>query len=133
MWLTDPLFSVSAQSGDLAEAKELNRRAFELHGAGRYEEAIPLAERALAIREKVLGLEHPDVAQSLGNLAEIYRAKGDYRRAERLHQRALAINEKALGAEHPSVAISLNNLALVYDAQSDYRARRASFSTGAGD
>ena len=30
---------------------------------------MPLAERALAIREKVLGKEHPDVASSLNNLA----------------------------------------------------------------
>ena len=112
--------SVSAQSEDLAEAQRLDGQAVQLHGAGRYEEAVPLAERALAIREKALSAEHPDVATSLNNLAAMSAAKGDYGRAEPLYQRALAIREKALGAEHPSVALSLNNLALLYFAKGDY-------------
>ncbi len=41
--------------------------------------------------------EHPDVAQSLNNLAELYRVQGRYAEAEPLYQRALAIREKALG------------------------------------
>ena len=36
---------------------------------GKYAEAEPLYKRALAIREKTLGREHPDVAQSLNYLA----------------------------------------------------------------
>ena len=36
---------------------------------GRLDEAGPLFERSLAIREKVLGPDHPDVAQSLNNRA----------------------------------------------------------------
>lgn len=36
---------------------------------GNYDEAEPLFTRALAIREKALGPEHPDVASSLNNLA----------------------------------------------------------------
>ena len=36
---------------------------------GKYAEAGPLYERSLAIREKVLGPDHPDVATSLNNLA----------------------------------------------------------------
>ena len=38
----------------------------------------PLFERALTIREKALSPEHPDVAQSLNNLALFYRAQGQY-------------------------------------------------------
>ena len=36
---------------------------------GKYDEAEPLYERSQAIDEKVLGPEHPDVAQSLNNRA----------------------------------------------------------------
>ncbi|CAN0549492.1 unnamed protein product [Ectocarpus sp. 12 AP-2014] len=36
---------------------------------GKYDKAEPLYERSQAIREKVLGPEHPDVAQSLNNRA----------------------------------------------------------------
>ena len=45
---------------------------------GRYGEAEPLYQRALKIREKVLGPEHPDVAHSLNNLAALYHAQGRY-------------------------------------------------------
>ena len=40
----------------LAQAEQLNQQLIELYQQGRYTEAIPLAEKALAIREKVLGL-----------------------------------------------------------------------------
>ena len=36
---------------------------------GKLDEAKPYMEQALAIRKKVLGEAHPDVAQSLNNLA----------------------------------------------------------------
>ncbi len=68
-----------------------------------------LYQRAPAIWEKTLGPEHPDVAQSLNNLAELYRAQGRYAEAEPPYQRSLAILEKVLGPEHPHVAQSLEN------------------------
>ena len=111
---------VYAQSEDLKEAARLNDQVVQLYGAGRYDEAVPLAKRVLAIREKALGMEHLDVATSLNNLAVLYKAKGDYGSAEPLYQRALAICEKALGTEHPDVALSLNNLADLYKTKGDY-------------
>ncbi|CAK5116208.1 unnamed protein product [Meloidogyne enterolobii] len=45
-----------------------------LHGKrGKYKDAEPLCKRALEIREKVLGADHPDVAKQLNNLALIYQ------------------------------------------------------------
>ena len=41
---------------------------------GNYDKAEPLYKRALVIRGQALGTEHPDVAQSLENLAGLYRA-----------------------------------------------------------
>ena len=72
---------------------------------------FPLPQRALAIQEQALGATHPDVAQSLNNLAILYHDQGQYAEAVPLHQRALAIQEQALGPTHPAVATSLNNLA----------------------
>ena len=47
----------------------------EVYGAqGRYGDAEDLHRRSVAIREQSLGLEHPDVAESLNNLAELYRS-----------------------------------------------------------
>ncbi len=53
------------------------------------------------------------MAESLNNLAELYRAQGRYAEAEPLYKRALAIFEKALGPGHPLVAQSLENYALL--------------------
>ena len=87
---------------------------------GRYAEAEPLYKRSLAIREKALGPDHPDVGDSLNNLAELYRAQGRYAEAEPLYKRSLAIAEKALGPDHPDVGAALNNLAALYEAQGRY-------------
>ncbi|CAN0373132.1 unnamed protein product, partial [Laminaria digitata] len=74
---------------------------------GKYAEAKPLYERSQAIREKVLGPEHPEVAQSLNNRAGV----GNYAEAEPLCKRAMVIWEAKLGSDHPCVATGLNNLA----------------------
>ena len=75
---------------------KLFNESVSLWDKGKYAEASQLAERALAIWEKALVPEHPDIASPLNNLAGLYRAKGDYAKAEPLFQRALAIREKAL-------------------------------------
>jgi len=85
-----------------------------------YPSALPFKERDLAITEKCLGPDHPDVAQSLANLAALYHSQGNYAEAEPLYRRALAIKEKALGCDHPSVAISLSSLAGLYDSKGKY-------------
>ena len=109
------------QSVELQQAKQLNRQVIELYNAGKYNEAIAPAERALFITEKVLGKEHSHVATTLNNLAELYKAEGIYEKAEPLHLRSLAIYEKAMGKEHPLVATSLNNLAELYKAEGMYQ------------
>src|SRR5262245_39143915 len=105
---------------DLAEAGKLYKESVSLRGKGQYDQAIPLAERALTLREKALGAEHLDTTNSLNTLASLYYYKGDYAQAEPLYRRALAIREKTQGAEHTETATSLNNLALLYRAKGDY-------------
>ena len=112
--------AATANEEELAQATQLTRQAIELYRAGSYAEAIPLAEQALAIRETALGTDHPDTANSLNNLAELYRVQGRYGEAEPLHQQALAIRETVLGTDHPDTATSLNNLAGLYQSQGRY-------------
>ena len=78
---------------------------------GRFDEAEPLYLRALEILEKSLGAEHPEVAVSLNNLAELYRAQGRFDEAAPLYERALAVAEAALGPDHPDVALILTGMA----------------------
>lgn len=61
--------------------------------------------------------DHPDVAQSLNNLAGLYENQGSYSEAESLYQKALEIYGRVLDGEHPNMAQTINNLALVYHNQ----------------
>ena len=90
------------------------------HAQGRYAKAEPLYQRALAIREKALGPEHPDVATSLNNLAALYHAPRPIRQG----RAALSALTRHPG-EGPRPRASrrgqsLNNLAVLYDAQGQY-------------
>ena len=98
----------------------LNGMGLYLYHRGAYTEAEPLYQRASEITEKAWGLEHPELANTLHNLAGLYDNQGRYAEAEPLYQQARAIKEKALGPEDPSLATTLNNLARLYDNQGRY-------------
>jgi tetratricopeptide (TPR) repeat protein len=76
-----------------------------------FEKAKPIFERVLAINEKALGPEHPDVGNDVTNLGILNAQLGNFKAARPLLERGLAIKEKALGSEHPRVANDINNLA----------------------
>ncbi len=98
----------------------LNRAGLYLTHRAVYEQALPLLQQALAIREETLGPNHPDVAESLNTLVLLYLAQGKYEFSLPLLQRALTIREEALGPNHPDVADTLNNLASLYWALGEY-------------
>ena len=108
------------------------------------QDAEPLCKRALEIREKVLGSDHPDVAKQLNNLALLCQNQGKYEEVERsvnlstnkhwihqpercslflcrYYQRALEIYESKLGQDDPNVAKTKNNLASAYLKQGKYK------------
>ncbi|MBW4572090.1 MAG: CHAT domain-containing protein [Tolypothrix carrinoi HA7290-LM1] len=72
------------------------------------------------MRKRILGNEHPDVANSLNNLALLYLSQGRYSEVESLFKQALEMRKRLLGKEHPDVATSLNNLAGLYLNQGRY-------------
>jgi tetratricopeptide (TPR) repeat protein len=116
-WRSDTNPAASAQGADV-ERDILTAVIYYIHGE--YAEAEKLFKRSLAIREKALGPNHPDVATSLDIMASIYAIWGDYAKAEPLYKRSLAIREKALGPNHPDVAKSLNSMAIFYGIQGEY-------------
>jgi Tfp pilus assembly protein PilF len=77
------------------------KKGLDLARMGQFEKAEPVYQRALAIREKAYGPEHPKVVESINSLAELYQSIGDTAKAEPLHQRALAIRKKVFGPDHP--------------------------------
>jgi tetratricopeptide (TPR) repeat protein len=113
------------KSAEERSAELLNRLAeYRLGPLAAYAQARPLLERALIIRERVLGAEHPLTAASLNKLAGLLYAQGDYTGARPLIERAMRITEKVLGAEHPETATSLNNLAALRQDYGDYEQAR---------
>ncbi|HEX8682703.1 MAG TPA: tetratricopeptide repeat protein [Ardenticatenaceae bacterium] len=111
---------VAEKRGDEQAARLCTALDYHLDRIGDYRGARFYSKRALTILEKVLGSEHPNVALSLNNLAELLRQQGDYAGAKPLFERALAIREKVLGPEHRETATSLNNLAVLLHQQGDY-------------
>jgi tetratricopeptide (TPR) repeat protein len=78
---------------------ELNAQVNKLYQAGKYGEAVPMAQKAVAVAKAEFGAESTAVATSLNNLAGLYYSQGNYAEAEPLYRRALAIREKALRYE----------------------------------
>lgn len=76
---------------------------------GLYDQARPLLHEALALRERLLGSRHPEVADTLARLGSLAHLSGKDE-AVPLFQRALAIREERLGFEDPAVGDVLNNL-----------------------
>jgi tetratricopeptide (TPR) repeat protein len=110
-----------------AEHLFIGLAAYRQYALGAFAQARPFYERALALREKRLGPDHPDTAETLNNFALSLREEGNYEAARALLERALAINEKAFGPEHAATATSVNNLALLLRDQRDLAAARPLF------
>ena len=70
-------------------------------------------ERALDIDRRVLGDDHPRVAQYLDNLAIVAQNMGDLEQAESLYRDALKRMESAYGERHPETAMTKGNYGLL--------------------
>ena len=90
-------------------ATSLNNLGRLYSAQGKYVQAESLYRRAVAVWEKTLGAEHPDVATGLSNLAKLYYIQGKYSQLEPLYQRVLAIRERAFGVHHSSVVQTLES------------------------
>ena len=112
---------VSASVGTPSSAQGLaaqSAKVAELGDAGKYSEAIALAQAMLANQEK----RPPgrDLAGALNNLAQLYGDVGRDADAEPMYKRAIAIMEKAVGLDSPAIAPELSNLAALYERQRRY-------------
>jgi tetratricopeptide (TPR) repeat protein len=83
-----------------------NNLATAYRAVGRFADALPLYERTLADRERLLGPDHPSTLTSRSNLAGAYRAVGRLADALPLHESTLADYERILGPEHPDTEAS---------------------------
>jgi CHAT domain-containing protein/tetratricopeptide (TPR) repeat protein len=105
-----------------AEAQALNQQVLTLYRQGKQAEALPLAERALALHRRLYPAGHPALALSLHNLAMTLQAVGELDRAEALLREAVALCRRlcrATGGGHVHLAHNLNGLALLLQARGE--------------
>jgi tetratricopeptide (TPR) repeat protein len=92
---------VLIDSGDLSSAEETERRALDL-------------------RRKLSGREHPDVEYALNLLGFVLLAKGESAHARPFLEEALTIRQQELGEKHPLFAGSLANWARIKQSEGDF-------------
>lgn len=100
-----------AQKGLAAESGRISA----LMSAGKYSEALPLAQGMVANLEKTDNGR--ELAAALNNLGQVYAGQGRDDLAEPLYRRAIALMEKSLGLETPLISAELTNLAALYQRQ----------------
>lgn len=79
-----------------------------LGNQGRFDEALALHRQALALREQLLGPDHPDVAISFSNIGHVLSQVREYAAADAPLKRAVEIGRKS-GSETLGFSTSLNN------------------------
>ena len=112
-------FDFAAGQSD-SDIREMVNQINQLREAGKYRDAVPIAEQVLKYCEKNYGPDHPETADSLSDLASLYGHMGERAKAVTLYERTLKIREKALGRDHPHTAIIVNNLAETYREMGDF-------------
>lgn len=100
-----------AQKALAAESARINA----LMSAGKYSEALPLAQGMVASVEK--SDNGRELAAALNNLGQVHAGQGRDDLAEPLYKRAIALMEKSLGLETPLLSAELTNLAALYQRQ----------------
>lgn len=120
-------FAIAADSQSAATADARLQSADQLitqGNAARREnksaQAVPLYEKALAIKQDMLGPSDAALAPVLEALSAAHKELGQREQALSYVQRALEINERTLGANHARVAVNLNDIALLHQAAGSY-------------
>jgi serine/threonine protein kinase/tetratricopeptide (TPR) repeat protein len=82
-----------------------------------YDKAVPLQERALAERRRVLGQEHPDTLDSISQMGLLLQGLGKVDEAEPYYREALEKRRRVLGGEHPDTLKSISTMDFLFQAQ----------------
>jgi tetratricopeptide (TPR) repeat protein len=135
------------QGDDARKARTLDERLQELQEAGKFEEALAVAEELAALRVRVQGADHwqaVDARYTTEALRKAIRAGKDdradyaasfaserradalvrtarYREAQPLFDKVLAIRRKVLGEDHPDTAMSYRDIASNLSNQGRYK------------
>jgi CHAT domain-containing protein/Tfp pilus assembly protein PilF len=105
---------------DQLEVLAAMQRLVALNQAGKYAEALPLAEQALTLARTRFGERSDTTGMAYYMLATALDNNGRHREAIDAHRRGIAIQEVTQGRESATIAMSLSNLAVSLEAVGDY-------------
>ena len=100
--------------------KTLKKTTKELVNAGKYAEALPVAEQTVSATLKELGKNDPQYTLAQIKLGEILRILGKYPQAETLYLNMSAQDKLQYGDTSTAYARGLESLVAVYSAQGKY-------------
>ncbi len=112
------------QRKEIQSSSQLHEEAVDLAESGNPEEALPLAEDALNIRERIFGDDHQLTALSLYTLGGIYARIGENDTAMPLYEKALGVQRAILGESHPQTLLSLLGLGSILLSNKQYEPAR---------
>jgi len=78
----------------------------------KYEEALPLFQKLVKVRQAKSGVDSPLTLYAMNNLAAMHYRLGQFDEAEKQHRAAVAIRTRTQGAEHPDALLSWRNWAV---------------------
>lgn len=117
------LFFVSASSAQVppedsakAELQKTNVEIVRLYSQKKYDEALPVAQKAVQLAERQFGRDNLETAKALRNLGFIQNAKGDQKSAENTFEKALDAYKKSPDLDKPtsaSLADMIETLAVI--------------------
>ncbi len=106
------------EGGELADT--VNQIGELIYWSGGTAAAEKLFRRALSLRERFFGPDHPSTGESLDNLASTMLLRGACEEAEPLFRRAVEVKSGALGPSHHETILSLTHLALTLQKRGMY-------------
>ena len=92
-------------------ASVLNMHSILLENMGRFEEALEIRLKQMALSLRLNGPNHPDYATSCHNVAILFAKLNQMQKAIDLVEKALAIYMKTFGPFHSSIQIARHQLA----------------------
>ena len=105
----------------LYQSRLLSQSGYLFGSLGNYHRQLAFFQKALAIREKILPPNHPDLATSYNNVGYAFGKLGDHQKQLEFYQKALDIREQALPPDHPDLALSYSNVGFAWGKLGDYQ------------
>jgi tetratricopeptide (TPR) repeat protein len=110
---------------ELAQAVELTAQLVELFKAGRNNEALPVAQKVVEIRQRLASRDDPLLGAAYTNLGEIYFALEKNKEAEESFKQALAVYEAKSESNAGLIGKTLDRLGYLRFLKRDYKTAEA--------